>query len=209
MKTLLSKIGKGKLIAIIIVVVLICIITMILLAIITNDNENNYELTNIDVEDYYEENSIIVHKLSVKDSSEILTEKQAIQVFNELGFIQNKVLTEYSIEGDYQAAYEISDSSDQKHPKYINYYTTKSGDFWTIIIYNGQILANPLSYNLQSNKNVQVVISETKEVTAYYSEGNMFYKIIPKETMLKVICVEKINAETLEQLTFKEIDALW
>ena len=150
---------KNVLVIGIIAFALICGITTVFIVSLLNKNEGDIELTDIDAEAYYEKNSTIIEKLPVKDSSEVLTEDQAIQVFHERGFNQNKVLAEYSMNGEYQPAFEISGATNKKYPKYIYYYTTQSGDFWTILIYNGQILANPLSYNLQSGKSVQLIVS--------------------------------------------------
>ena len=53
-----------------------------------------------------------------------------------------------------------------------------------------------------------VVISESATITSYDSTTNKFYEIIPDSSMLIVKTVSRIDAETLDNLTFGGIDAL-
>lgn len=71
---------------------------------------------------------------------------------------------------------------------------------------NGSVVANPVSFNIQSELSVQVIISEKDTVTSYDSTTNKFFETIPDESVLLVITVDRIDAETLNSLTIGEID---
>ena len=81
-------------------------------------------------------------------------------------------------------------------------------DIWTIFVINGVVIANPASFNLESELEAQLLFSETKELTSYDDETNKFYVTIPKETAAIVKTVEKIDAETLDKWTIEEIKEL-
>lgn len=65
-----------------------------------------------------------------------------------------------------------------------------------------------MDYNLESTRAAQLLISESQEITSYNSHTNKYYVTIPKESAVIVRIVEKIDAETLNQLTCEEIDRL-
>lgn len=69
-------------------------------------------------------------------------------------------------------------------------------------------MAYPVSYNMQSSSNVQVMISEKDTVMSYDSRTGKFYETIPKESELIVKKVGRIDAETIENLMDGEIDKL-
>ena len=165
-----------------------------------------YEVPTKDAESYYQNNSEIISEINANDSKDVCTEAEAFKYFSERGFTQYSITTQYSMEGIYSDTVDISDTSSEKHPSYQTYYTTQNGDIWTIFIINGNIMANPVSYNIQSELGVQVIISESDTVTSYDSADNKFYETIPKESALIVITVEKINSDALEELTIGEIN---
>lgn len=200
----LSK--KAKLFLVIGAVVLV--IALAIGALFLFGGEGDYEVSRVDAEEYYQENATVIEKIPAKKSKDVLTESQAFQVFRDRGFDQFPIKTEYAMDGKYHEAIEISKENGTKHPKYYCNYITENGDYWTIVILNGQIMASPVSYNLQAQRKVAVVFAEDTVVTAYDSTSNTFFKIIPKEAMMVVIKVERIDAQTLELLTFEEIDAL-
>ena len=108
--------------------------------------------------------------------------------------------------GDYSEATEISQGSSTKHPTYQTYYVSKNGDVWTIFMINGAIMANPVSYNIQSDLDAQVILSESNTVMSYDGTTNGFYETIPNKSSLIVKTVDRIDAETLENLTIGAID---
>ncbi len=129
-------------------------------------------------------------------------------MLNERGFVNYPILTEYSMDGEYNKTENISQSSSTKHPMYQTTYISNSGEIWTIILINDAIMANPVSYNMQSGQNVQVVLSEKDSVTSYDSAKNKFYETVPNESELIVKRIEKINVETLEKINVGAIDEL-
>lgn len=159
-------------------------------------------------DEYYWNNSEVITVVDVKESNDLLTEKQVIDVLEERGFIDYPITYEYSIDGEYDYATEVSENSTDKHPMYMTYYMSEVGEVWTIFVINGTIIANPASFNLESNLEAQLLISESEELTSYDSETNKFYITIPKESAAIVKIVEKIDAKTLEKLTIEEISKL-
>lgn len=172
-----------------------------------NDLKETSEVNNIDADSYYSDNSEIVSEVSAKDSDNVTTESQTISLFDDRGFNESSIKTEYSMDGEYSEPSEISDSS-EKHPIYQSVYLTDNGDVWNIFVINGKVMANPVSYNLQSKLETQLIISESKSVTSYDSDTNKFFETIPDESSLIVKKVDKINSVTLEKLTIEEIDKL-
>lgn len=175
----------------------------------SDDSENMQEAYRApapDADSYYENNSIVVSEGNAEDSEEAYTESEAFDVLTERGFAEYSIITEYSMDGTYYEAVGISDTSSEKHPVYQTYYVTENSELWTIFLINGEVMANPVSYNVQSGLEVQVIISEANTVTSYDSTANKFYKTIPDESALIVIPVDKIDAETLTQLTIGVID---
>lgn len=171
------------------------------------NNEGQYTVTAPDAKEYYENNSKIVSKTNVQDSENTTTEKETVILLKERGFEMFPITTNYNLEGEYIGSEEITEIS-TKHPSYQTFYQTKNEEIWTIFVVNGVIMANPVSYNLQSKLNAQVIISENKSVVSYDSTTNMFYETIPDKSALIVKQVKQINAETLEGLDIEGIDKL-
>ena len=176
------------------------------------DNEEadslTYEVTPPDADSFYEDNSTIVSEKNVLDSDTVLTESKAFITLEERGFSEYPITTEYSMDGEYSEATEISTSSSTKHPIYQTYYISPNEELWTIIVIDNVVMANPVSYNAQSNLDVQVIISESDVVMSYDSTTNKFYETIPSESSLIVKTIDRIDAETLDGLTIGAIDGL-
>lgn len=169
---------------------------------------NSHEVTPSDADSYFQNNSTIISEIDINDSDKVHTEAEVYNNLIDRGFNSQTITTEYSMEGEYYKATDISDSSSSKHPVYQTYYVTENQDVWTIFEINGAVMANPVSYNAQSGLDVQVIISESDSVTSYDSATNKFYETIPDESSLIVKTVSRIDSETLENLTSGEIDAL-
>ena len=60
----------------------------------------------------------------------------------------------------------------------------------------------------QKESGVQVMLSEEDTITSYDSTTNKFYVNIPNADILTVKKVDKIDAETLDKLTYGELDKL-
>ncbi len=173
-----------------------------------SDYTEFYNVKSPDADDFYEQNSQIISEVDVNNSDDVQTETEICNNLAKRGFEDYPVSTEYSMDGDYFDATIISETSSEKHPMYQTNYITANGEVWTIFIINGSVMANPVSYNMQSGLGVQVIISESETVTSYDSTTNKFYETIPDKSALIVKVVEEINAKTLENLTFGVIDGL-
>lgn len=159
------------------------------------------------VEDYYNKNSEIIKKYNVIESETIQNETQISQDITQRGFDINQTTCDYSIDGTYLGTQNISDSQ-EKHPMYETIYVSSNGDIWNVISINGYIIANPVSYNMNSDLNRQTILSESETIIGYDSENNIFYETIPEDSELIVKIVDVINAETLDALTEEKISEL-
>jgi hypothetical protein len=159
-----------------------------------------------EADEYYWNNSeAVLEVIDVKESEELLSEKEATRLLEERGFYEYEIIYDSSIDGEYIGDTEVDENSNQKYPMYTTYYMAENGDIWTIFVVNGKLFANPASFNLESELDAQLLFSETKELTSYDDETNKFYVTIPKESVTIVKIVEKIDSETLDKLTIEEI----
>ena len=172
------------------------------------DIEESYEVEMIDVEEYYGKNSTIIEKINVKDSEQIYNEKEVFKLLTDRGFTEYEITTEYSMDGEYYDAVTVSQESKEEHPIYSVYYISDSEIIWNVTVVNDTVMASPISYNLELETGVQVIVSESEYITGYDSVTNMFYEIEPKETFAKVISVEVIDSKTLDELTYEKIEGL-
>lgn len=169
------------------------------------DNEE-YTVEEIDAKEYFSSNGEILSEINVSDAENIDTEADAYAALKDRGFTEYAVTTEYSMDGDYTEAADIKEDSEEKHPTYTTYYQSSAGEVWTISSIDGQITANPVSYNLQSELEVPVLISNSETLISYDSVTNQFYETIPSETVIKLVVVDRVDAETLDNMTVGEID---
>lgn len=161
-----------------------------------------------DANEYYANNSTILLETDVKESKQIQTGSEALKGIRDHGFTDFSIIAEYSIEGIYSNSEIMEDSADM-HPIYQTFYVSFNEELWTIILINGQIMANPISYNVQSGNEIQLLISENESITSYDSYTNKFYETIPNESELRVMVVDKIDSETLDSLTVEVINQIW
>ena len=154
------------------------------------------------------ENAQILNVIDAADSSDVLQEGQVADELQSRGFGECVITSEYAANGQYSEAEEISPTSSKKHPTYEALYVTPLGELWNLLYYNGHLMANPVSYNADSPRDVQLIVSESESVTSYVSTSNKFYEVIPPESELIVKQVDRIDAATLNTLTAEEIDRL-
>lgn len=166
----------------------------------------SYDVPTVDAEEYYSENATIVQQIDINQSTNVSTEAQTHQSLTERGFQQYSITTNYSMDGEYADATDISSTSTSKHPMYQTYYVSANGDVWIVMSIDGEIMASPVSYNAQLTGGVEVAVSESGTVTSYDSVTNSFYKTVPNETTLKVIVVDYLDAAMLDRLTVEEIE---
>lgn len=161
-----------------------------------------------EADEYYWNNSKVIEVINAEESNDVPTESEVINILKNRGFIDFSITYEYSIVGEYDGETEVSDSSTNKHPMYQTSYVSKNNEVWTIFVINGVVIANPVSFNLESELEAQLLISESENLTSYDDETNKFYVTIPKESAVIVKIVSRIDAETLDRLTIEEISKL-
>lgn len=168
--------------------------------------EEDYKVTPPDAKAYFSNNSKILKETEANESANVRTEAETCDDMMERGFTEYPIVTEYSMNGEFFDSVEVDVQSTVKHPIYQTEYFSESRELWEIIIVNGMVMANPVSYNIQSGLEVQVIISEHNSITSYDSTTNKFYETIPNKSALLVIIVDRIDAETIDGLTKGEID---
>lgn len=169
---------------------------------------DEYKVETIDADSYFAENGKLLSAVPAPESPSVKTEAETVTELTSRGFDQFPVTSNYDMSGEFLNSAEASGSSPDKHPIYTTYYITENGDYWTIYQINGSIMAFPVSYNMESGSEVQVVISESEKIMSYDGNTNKFYETIPYETSLIVKVVERIDAATIESLTKGAIDEL-
>lgn len=157
-------------------------------------------------DDYYWDTSIVIEVISAEESDDVFTEAELKTVLEERGFIDYPITYSYSIKGEYVSETKLIEESTEKHPMYQTFYLSEDGQAWMIYIINGEIFANPLSFNLESNLSAQLLVSESQTLTSYDDETNKFYINIPYESTVIVKTIDRIDAETLEKLVIEEND---
>ena len=158
------------------------------------------------VAEYYEDQSDqIITVEAVEETSDVFTEKEAIRLMAERGFTDYPLTYDYLMDGSYADETEASPDSDEKHPMYQTYFVSEDGSIWTVFIVGRMIAANPASYNLQSDLETQVLVSETETLTSYTEMGNKLYTTIPKESAVLLKVVDQITSKKLNELTFEEV----
>ena len=168
---------------------------------------SSYDVPEIDAQAFYSANGSIVSSILAPESTAVLSERQVYEAYLERELMQSDVYAQYDMEGNMIEMRRISNFSDAKHPEYVAYYTTASGDIWSITVINGKFIANPLSYNAKKGA-VQVLFAEGDTLEAYDSVTNKFYTVKPNAESVNLKSVARIDAQTLEALTEGAIDAL-
>lgn len=159
------------------------------------------------VEEYYSNNSeeIVSVVEAAEETSPVYSEKEAINLLAERGFTDFPLTYDYDMNGTYMDEKEASAESDEKHPMYQTYFVSEDGSIWTVFIVGRSIIANPASYNLESDIDAQVLVSETNTLTSYTEMGNKFYETVPKESAVKLKVVDQITSKKLNDLNYEEV----
>ena len=168
-----------------------------------NDTEDNYSVEYVDADQYFKEQAVEVVDSAVEESDSVLTEEQAYKLFDSLGFNQYDVTASYLMDGEYVGDVAINSSSTDKHPMYQTQYVVgdeENESVWIIYLIGDSIMAYPATYNQMEDRQVEVIVSEKETITSYDNITNKFYETIPKENVVNVVVVDKINAERLESI---------
>ncbi|MBR1506416.1 MAG: FHA domain-containing protein [Eubacterium sp.] len=207
---------KNKKLFISLVAVAVVLLATIIVIIVMNNrkktptfeavNDEDYVDYGSNTDAYFKDNSTVISVVDADKSNEVHTEKDVQKELGQRGFDQFYVYTDYGIDGEsYEEDQQVEDTQD-KHPSYETYYMNKKEEMWTIFVINGRVMANPVSYNLDSDLGVQVIFSESESVMSYDCYHNKFYETIPNQSELYVIQVDKIDSATLDDWTVKKIE---
>lgn len=157
----------------------------------------------------------IIETIRADESEDVLTEAQAVGELKSRGFGPGTdadgnptgypITYKYSIDGQYIEETEALDSSISKHPMYHTFYMSESGVGWVIYVINGEVFANAASFNLETDSEKELLVTEDEsgKFTSYYD--GQFYVTISNGTAVFTKIVTKIDAETLDKLTFDEL----
>lgn len=168
-------------------------------------NLEGYKVAPPDAEKLFQDNSKIIETVNAEDSTRSLTEADLIKILSERGFNEYPVTTEYNMQGNYEEPKSVVSSSSDKHPLYETSYINSSNEYWIITIVDGDLIAIPISFNMQSTSNTSVIISESETITSYDSSANKFYRTIPNTSVLTVKNVNHIDSDTLDSLTIEAL----
>lgn len=157
---------------------------------------------------YFEERSSEITAVKPANESKMIeTENEVVFDFSSRGIDQFEITSDYDKEGSYNET-TVDESSNESHPLYRTYYVNKKNEMWQIYSINGQVVAEPLSYDLESERSARILFSEKDTITSYDSETNSFYETVPKEEELILIKVVRIDADLMEKYTKEELDNL-
>ncbi len=177
-------------------------------SILTNTVSSSAENSVIGADEYYSKNAKVISVTKVKESDKVPSEQEAAKLLSDRGFDTEGIVTDYTMDGDYLDETEIEDSSTEKHPLYKMLYVSESDILWNIYMINGVITAYPVSYNLVSERDAVLLITESNAITSYDYNSNQFFETIPNESEMIVRKIEKIDKEALDNLTIGGLSEL-
>ena len=173
-----------------------------------NTVSSSAENSIIGADEYYSEHAEVISVTKAKESEKIQSEQDVTELLSDRGFETENIVTDFTMDGVYLDESEIEGSSTKKHPLYKMLYASESDILWNIYIINGVVAAYPVSYNLVSERDAILLITESDTVMSYDNSSNQFFETVPKESEMIVRKVEKINKETLDKLTIGGLSEL-
>ena len=166
------------------------------------DMNQPYKVPYADAQKVLNENGSVTDTTAAQDAKGVLTEAQIWENFDKRGFTQSPIITNYTMEGAYADAAEISKDGSDTHPLYRTHYTAKDGTLWSIMYINGTVMATPLTYQDDEElTNPPLILSESENLISYDNVTNSFYTTKPNEAQMQLKKVDTINAKMLEEYT--------
>ena len=170
---------------------------------------DSIEIDPAEAEKYYRDSSEEVVKITdAKESADVPSEKEVTKLLSDRGFSTDNIVTDYTMDAEFLDEAKIDENSTEKHPIYKMLYGSESEILWNIFVINGVVSAYPVSYNLVSERQAVLLITETDTVTSYDYTSNRFFETIPKESTMIVRKVSRIDKETLDSLTIGGLSEL-
>lgn len=146
--------------------------------------------------------------ISPGESENIQSEANAIAFLMGRGFKNLTVTADRTIDGQPLENYEVTLASQDKHPVYYLSYTTEEGDQWTIMVINGSIYAEPVTYNEADESGKKTILTEKETVTVYDSEKNEYIEGTPTEEDGSYRLSETINKDLIDSMNSETISSL-
>lgn len=178
------------------------------------DEETSIDVSDIienlpkNADEYYNRYTEIV-SVAKADKVNQLTGKEIVQTLANRGFDTDTVITNYDKDGNYsEEDIIITDELSEKYPLCKMMYLSEAELLWTIYVINEAVFAWPVLYNLESERETALVISETDTIISYDYTNNQYYETKPHEDSITVSKVDKINKEILDTFTIEELNNL-
>lgn len=156
-------------------------------------------------EDYYTANAELIEIIKADESDDVLNETEVKELLDNRGFGENTAYYKYLINGSRVNETAITEGSGERYPMYQTVYLSEDEDIWIIYVINGSIFAYPISFGLESDLGVELIFSESDTLTSYDDATNQFFVTIPHASEMIVETVDRIDADTLSQLTIEKI----
>ncbi|MBO5609976.1 MAG: FHA domain-containing protein [Eubacterium sp.] len=172
----------------------------------TEDNDKSDSGTMTDALEYYSNYSDLLSVTKVDEAENVYTEKESVVELESRGFDKYDVESEYDMNGELLEETVRNGKSETKHPIYQTYYESASGDVWIVFLMHNEIIAYPVSYNVESDQESPVVLSEKDFVISYDGISNAYYENIPQKSELIVVNAGRIDSVLLDNMTKEEID---
>ncbi len=147
----------------------------------------------------------IIEIQDVSSSKTVQSESEVIDMLKERGFSDISIKYQWSMNGEYQAETEAIHGLDKQHPEYDATYEDKRNHTWILYMVNGDLYAYLFSYSLENPYASRIIVSESTTITEYLDTTSKYYKIVPHSDYAIVKKVNKIDAETLDSITIKEL----
>lgn len=173
-----------------------------------NTVSSSAENSIIGADEYYNQNAKVISVTKAKESDKVQSEQEVTKLFSERGFSAEGISAEYTMDGKYIEEEKKDEDSTERHPIYKMLYASKSEILWNIYVINGVISAYPVSYNLVSERDAVLLITENDTVMSYDYTSNQFYETIPNESAMIVRKVSRIDKETLDNFTIGGLSKL-
>lgn len=169
-----------------------------------SNNNRDSEEERIDAKTYYNKYSKIINEVSLDESTNMVSEEEAYNLFQSYGFTECIIVSEYTETGEYSGPNEIIPFSSNKHPVYRSDYIDEQGNVFEIYLIDGLLMTNPVSFNAKTGDNIMVAVSSSKTLKSYDSKTKTFYETMPKNSIIRVQEASDSYVGTLEELVFSE-----
>ena len=166
---------------------------------------NSYKEEESNTDAYFKEKAETVYEgIDAETSGSVKTESETIADAKDRGFDKFDLTALYDMEGEYID--KTAEESDEKHPMYQTSYVNANNEIWNIYIVNGEVMAEPLSFDLMNAFGSRIMFTETDHLTSYDSANNQFITSVPKEDELKMYTVDRLDADFMEKNTAAELE---